>query len=262
MLAPTFKTHHRYAQLGGHEVESGEDAPARHSRPRQYWQRGRIHLFYVMLLVLVAAAGRRPPSSRTQQVYYGEEPVKSELRSNNVRKVPTVRKTFELDLKYAMPPSPAVDEAWASLLPREGGFFRHPRLAPRTSCMAVFHQLHCLDMIRQTLYEARPDFAAPRHSRNGTDGARGSSSSSSSSSHPEEHDKTEGQQQRQRHDHNHAHDMYHIGHCFDLVRQSILCRPDLTVEVGNPAIGGVTGFGTEHQCVDWRRLMDWMRDHE
>ncbi|KAK1961356.1 hypothetical protein LY78DRAFT_662176 [Colletotrichum sublineola] len=156
--------------------------------------------------------------------------------------VPTVGKTFELDLKYAMPPSPEVDEAWASLLPKEGGFFKHPTLAPQKSCMAVFHQLHCLDMIRQTLYEARPDFVA--HSHNDTN-ARESHA---------DHETA--------HDHNHSHGMYHIGHCFDLVRQSILCRPDLTIEVGDPAIGGVTGFGTEHQCVDWQQLMEWMRDHE
>ncbi|KAK2017114.1 hypothetical protein LZ32DRAFT_39060 [Colletotrichum eremochloae] len=234
MLAPAIKTH-QYAQLG-YEVESGEDVPARQSRLRQYWQHGRIHLFYVILLILVASASRHSSSSKMQHRYYGEEPVKSELQ------LPTVGKTFELDLKYAMPPSPEVDEAWASLLPKEGGFFKHPTLAPQKSCMAVFHQLHCLDMIRQTLYEARPDFVA--HSHNDTN-ARESHA---------DHETA--------HDHNHSHDMYHIGHCFDLVRQSILCRPDLTIEVGDPAIGGVTGFGTEHQCVDWQQLMEWMRDHE
>ncbi|KAK1979233.1 hypothetical protein LZ30DRAFT_597385 [Colletotrichum cereale] len=227
MLEPPTKAH-QYARLG-YEVESDEDAPARQSRLRRYWQHGRIHLFYVILLILVASASRTS-SSMTQQKYYGEEPVKSELQLS------TVQKTFELDLKYAMPPSPEVDEAWASLLPKEGGFFKHPRLAPRKSCVAVFHQLHCLDMIRQTLYEARPDFAA-RQQRHRNDTTA--------------HD-----------DHNHAHDMYHVGHCFDLVRQSILCRPDLTIEVGDPAIGGVTGFGTEHRCVDWEQLMGWMRDHE
>ncbi|KAK2051585.1 hypothetical protein LY76DRAFT_640053 [Colletotrichum caudatum] len=243
MLAPTIKTH-QYARLG-YEVEGGEDVPARQSRLRQYWQHGRIHLFYVVLLVLVASASRHSSTSQKQPRYYGEEPVRSELR------LPTVRKTFELDLKYAMPPSPAVDEAWASLLPKEGGFFRHPKLAPRTSCMAVFHQLHCLDMIRQTLYEARPDYAAPS-SRNGTKDAGGPRAGGGG---------REAEHGRE-HDHNHAQNKYHIGHCFDLVRQSIMCRPDLTVEVGDPAVGGVTGLGTEHQCVDWQRLMDWMRDHE
>ncbi|KAK1579686.1 uncharacterized protein LY79DRAFT_672332 [Colletotrichum navitas] len=242
MLAPTIKTHHQYAQLG-YEVESGDEVPARQSRLRQYWKHGRIHLFYAILLILVASASRHSSSSQTQPRYYGDEPVKSELQLS------TVRKTFELDLKYAMPPSPEVDEAWASLLPKEGGFFKHPKLAPQKSCVAVFHQLHCLDMIRQTLYEARPDFAA--RSRNDT-GARGSRTAAAAAA---GHHRTE-------HDHNHAHDMYHVGHCFDLVRQSILCKPDLTIEVGDPAIGGVTGFGTEHQCVDWRQLMDWMRDHE
>ncbi|KZL85122.1 hypothetical protein CI238_09347 [Colletotrichum incanum] len=226
---------HQYAQIGN-EAEGGEETPARKSRLRHYWQCGRIHLFYAFLLILVASISPHTLPSKAQREYYGDEPVRTELRLS------TVPKTFELDLKYAMPPSPEVNEAWASLFPKEGGFFKHPKLAPQKSCIAVFHQLHCLDMIRQALYEARPDMIEQAH--NGSNPANPES----------DHGTT--------HDHNHAHDMYHIGHCFDLIRQSIICKPDLTIEVGDPAVGGVTGFGTEHQCVNWQQLMDWMRDNE
>lgn len=141
-----------------------------------------------------------------------------------------------------MPPSEEVNDAWASLLPKEGGFFTHDRIAPTKSCLAVFHQLHCLDMLRQALYESRPDIVEQGHNESHT-----------ADPHPD-HDVTV--------DHNHSHDMYHIGHCFDLLRQSLMCKADLTVEVGNLTEGGVTGFGTEHQCVNWEELMGWMKQNE
>ena len=49
----------------------------------------------------------------------------------------------------------------------------------------------------------------------------------------------------------------HIRHCIDLLRQSLMCRPDTTVEIKNEELGGVTGFGTEHQCRDWAQLFEW-----
>ncbi|KAF4475257.1 Oxidase ustYa [Colletotrichum fructicola Nara gc5] len=61
---------------------------------------------------------------------------------------------------------------------------------------------------------------------------------------------------------NEAHDMYHLGHCFDLLRQAIMCKPDLTVEIANTTLNGVTGFGTEHQCINWEDLMNWMKMFE
>lgn len=54
----------------------------------------------------------------------------------------------------------------------------------------------------------------------------------------------------------------HMRHCIDLLRQSLMCSPDLTVEVKNETLGGVTGFGTVHQCRDWAQLMTWMENWE
>ena len=54
----------------------------------------------------------------------------------------------------------------------------------------------------------------------------------------------------------------HIEHCVDLIRQSLMCQPDLTIEVKDPEIGGVTGFGTEHQCRRWDQLLDWVKKWE
>jgi hypothetical protein len=49
----------------------------------------------------------------------------------------------------------------------------------------------------------------------------------------------------------------HIQHCIDLLRHSLMCQPDTTVEIKNKEIGGVTGFGTEHRCRNWNELIEW-----
>ena len=54
----------------------------------------------------------------------------------------------------------------------------------------------------------------------------------------------------------------HLRHCIDLLRQSLQCRPDLTVEIKDSERGGVTGFGTAHQCRDWGQLLAWLEEWE
>lgn len=54
----------------------------------------------------------------------------------------------------------------------------------------------------------------------------------------------------------------HIRHCIDLLRQTLMCRLDVTVELKNEELDGVTGFGTAHQCKDWTQLMQWMSKWE
>jgi hypothetical protein len=54
----------------------------------------------------------------------------------------------------------------------------------------------------------------------------------------------------------------HVNHCIELLRLTLMCRPDVTVEVAKLDTGGVTGFGTEHQCVSWERLLEWTREWE
>jgi hypothetical protein len=63
--------------------------------------------------------------------------------------------TFEQNNTFGQPPSKEVNAAWRDLLPKRGGFFTHPTIAPERSAFAVFHQIHCLDEIRQGLYAMR-----------------------------------------------------------------------------------------------------------
>lgn len=46
----------------------------------------------------------------------------------------------------------------------------------------------------------------------------------------------------------------HFRHCLDLLRQSIMCNADRTIEEKDVAAGGVHGFGVMHQCYDWKQL--------
>jgi hypothetical protein len=46
----------------------------------------------------------------------------------------------------------------------------------------------------------------------------------------------------------------HVRHCIDLLRQSLMCHGDITVEIKDEDAGGVHGFGVTHECVDWDQL--------
>ena len=52
---------------------------------------------------------------------------------------------------------------------------------------------------------------------------------------------------------------YHIAHCFDYLRQGILCGGDLTLEGNNTARfpGVEIPWGTTHRCVNWEAAREW-----
>lgn len=47
---------------------------------------------------------------------------------------------------------------------------------------------------------------------------------------------------------------HHTGHCFNYIRQGIMCSADTTLE-GKTDAG--PGEGSEHECVDYDALLDW-----
>lgn len=59
----------------------------------------------------------------------------------------------------------------------------------------------------------------------------------------------------QEHHHNHQ-ELVHIDHCFDYIRQAIMCAADPSIEhVGSK--GTVNGWGVEHQCRSWENLFNF-----
>jgi hypothetical protein len=53
----------------------------------------------------------------------------------------------------------------------------------------------------------------------------------------------------------------HVRHCFDYIRQALMCSADATLEPVNADLGGVTGWDGTHVCRDFGSLAQWAEDH-
>lgn len=53
----------------------------------------------------------------------------------------------------------------------------------------------------------------------------------------------------------------HMQHCFDYIRQALICAADPTLEERDDNIGGVRGWGTVHQCRNFEYLKEWTEAH-
>jgi hypothetical protein len=51
---------------------------------------------------------------------------------------------------------------------------------------------------------------------------------------------------------------HHSAHCFNYVRQGLMCNADVTLE-GKTDVG--PGEGSEHECVDYEALLKWANDN-
>ena len=52
-------------------------------------------------------------------------------------------------------------------------------------------------------------------------------------------------------------DVSHILHCFDSLRQDIICNADDVPRYSGFQPSGSTGRGQKHQCRDWNQLEEW-----
>ncbi|KAK3176694.1 hypothetical protein OEA41_008019 [Lepraria neglecta] len=53
----------------------------------------------------------------------------------------------------------------------------------------------------------------------------------------------------------------HVAHCFDYLRQGILCSADSSIEPAVDTVNGFLGAGFPRQCRDFEELKDWAEDH-
>lgn len=57
----------------------------------------------------------------------------------------------------------------------------------------------------------------------------------------------------------------HLNHCFDYLRQAVMCAGDMTLEpaVEYKEIGrkGVAGWGVEHRCRNFQAMKDFAEEH-
>jgi hypothetical protein len=49
----------------------------------------------------------------------------------------------------------------------------------------------------------------------------------------------------------------HLRHCFDYIRQSLMCAADTNVEPMNKELKGVTGWGFTRQCRSYDAVFKW-----
>ncbi|KEQ74139.1 hypothetical protein M436DRAFT_18667, partial [Aureobasidium namibiae CBS 147.97] len=57
----------------------------------------------------------------------------------------------------------------------------------------------------------------------------------------------------------------HLDHCFDYLRQLLMCDLEITYEGARVDPDGmsraVDGWGTLHQCKDWSAINSWMLEN-
>ncbi|KXH39174.1 hypothetical protein CNYM01_05958 [Colletotrichum nymphaeae SA-01] len=147
-------------------------------------------------------------------------------RITDVEVVKNKPRIFDLDEDYAMPPSTSVNNAWSSLIPEEGGFFEHPAITSGTR-KATGKIPHMPQPIKSTTVQIPPQMSTPLMTYTMLATALISYAKPSCAA-----------------------------------PLTVLHVKDLTVETLEPKFGGVTGFGTKHQCVDWQELMNWMAINE
>ncbi|KXT02580.1 hypothetical protein AC578_10670 [Pseudocercospora eumusae] len=135
------------------------------------------------------------------------------------------------------------DAAWGEMMPPGDGFVRIQ--TPPTSIPAgigskgeiydisLFHQLHCLSHIRTYLYTMQ---------------------ASLNQSSPVETFKILLAPQED-----------HVQHCFDYLRQGLMCAGDMTLEWPRTEDDGrrfaVDGWHVEHQCKSWDAIMRYMEEN-
>ena len=54
----------------------------------------------------------------------------------------------------------------------------------------------------------------------------------------------------------------HVRHCIGLLRQSLMCLADTTVETKDIDPGGVHRFRIEHRYRDWNELITWTTEQQ
>ncbi|KAN0082379.1 protein of unknown function (DUF3328) domain containing protein [Tylopilus felleus] len=125
------------------------------------------------------------------------------------------------------------DLEWASLVPEgnHGLVLIGPDDQPRPYVISMFHTLHCLDRIRMAIVSYPP----PATSSSPSSGERGM--------------RTAQAQAR-----------YHVHHCFNYLRQMVLCAANTRLNPtnhmhpsGKPASDGI---GLTYQCGDWNAVYE------
>lgn len=63
----------------------------------------------------------------------------------------------------------------------------------------------------------------------------------------------------------HLHSTSHMKHCFDYLRQALICSADTTLEKlrirDKEPMPSADGWGVTHQCRDYAEISQWAKSH-
>ncbi|KAE8314739.1 hypothetical protein BDV41DRAFT_575395 [Aspergillus transmontanensis] len=141
-----------------------------------------------------------------------------------------IKTIWEHNLTFSQRPTPESEAAWNSIIPVGRGFIHHPEIAPFISNIAVFHQLHCLHAILVAYYAAVEE----------SDVAKGIQR-------PDNYLQQTGTRMAPS----------HIRHCFDYLRQTLMCAADTNMEVLDPETHTTSGWGQDKRCRDYDEVVMW-----
>lgn len=131
-------------------------------------------------------------------------------------------------------PSALTQNAWASLIPKGKGFVEHPHIASPPKAVAAYHQIHCLHGIRIAYYSRVNELhkLQDKHSL------------------VNHYIENMGANMH----------LYHLDHCFEYLRQALMCAADSNLEdlvVDETGRAEAPGWGTERVCRNFGRLGRW-----
>ncbi|KAI1114930.1 hypothetical protein F5Y14DRAFT_450550 [Nemania sp. NC0429] len=182
------------------------------------WSTG--HLAFTALLLFLSSAGGFLAGLAYKSSSSGSESV-------NVAapRVPalTITRTFVFGSPFSEEPPRKGDvpePVWDALIPNGLGYFKDGHLAPAVSIPTVFHQLHCLYVLRRSYYSQSEQLEDFDFGRNRS---------------------------------------HHVPHCFDYLEQTITCASDGTVEPAEgDGPDGFLGSGFPRQCRDFETVKDYV----
>ncbi|KAJ5751885.1 hypothetical protein N7520_008802 [Penicillium odoratum] len=133
---------------------------------------------------------------------------------------------IEYNSTFGMHPSPESDAAWESLFPKCNGVNQHEVYAPEASGLVVYHNLRCLNTLRGVYYASLDGI----HTRDMAE------------------------------EHYHLDSPLHIRHCFDYLRQSLICSADTNLEA-LPKDFMVNEWRFTRTCRDLDAVKAWAEEN-
>ncbi|KAF2275216.1 uncharacterized protein EI97DRAFT_443456 [Westerdykella ornata] len=148
---------------------------------------------------------------------------------------------WERNLTFTGKPRQEWQDAWLELLPDDLGFILHPEWTHgEERSVTVFHQLHCL--VGPSIPSHR--IMTINHEQRALQVAYHKAIDGGLTFQPNMHINISP---------------VHTEHCFDYLRQGLMCSADTNLEVNDfwaRTIGTTTGR-TERQCRDFRAVVEW-----